>query len=131
MTNRLHICQTCARDAPRAADGRTRGQHLTAALLAALETHPVRAQLTVRKVPCLSGCLSPCNVSLRAPGKTSVRLSRLAPEHVTAVLAFASLYVESTDGEVDPLRLPVALEGKMTARIPAPPRAPCESVEPG
>jgi len=121
MTNRLHICQTCERDGPLADDGTSRGQRLSARINDALGASDLSEKLVIRKVPCLSGCLNPCNVSFRATGKASVRFGKLTEDQACDVVKFANLYVQSVDGDVDRDRWPESMREKMTARTPAPP----------
>ena len=123
MSDRLHICQTCERDGASERDGRTRGEHLTAAVAGLLARSDLAGLLSVRRVPCLSGCPNPCNVSFRAPGKTSLRFSRLAADDAAELLAFARLYVASATGEVEKTQWPESLRDRLTASLPAPPAA--------
>ena len=120
MSDRLHICQTCMRYEPPEADGRTLGQHLTDAIAEAREQAGLSDALVLRKVPCLSGCLRPCNVSFRAPGKSSIRFSKLRPEDAPHLIEFARQYMASTDGEVPREQWPEALQTRLTATTPAP-----------
>jgi len=120
MSNRLHICQTCERDGALAENGSSRGQRLTEQVLELLADSGLADQLTIRKVPCLSGCLNPCNVAFRASGKSSLRFGRLDESLAADVVAFASYYIASNDGDVDKSLWPEALQDRMTARTPAP-----------
>ena len=72
------------------------------------------------KVPCLNGCLSPCNVALRASGKFNLRFSRLEPDDAAAVLDFARTYLDHPTGDVPEEEWPEALRGKRTVRTPPP-----------
>ena len=126
MTNRIHLCQTCARDSPLVAGEVTRGARLSAAFLSVLEQAPISGQeniresLSIRRVPCLGGCLSPCNVSFRAPGKSSLRFSHLDEGSALDLLQFATLYVNSQDGDIDITNWPRGLVDKLSARTPPP-----------
>lgn len=120
MSNRLHICQTCERDGVLADDGSSRGQRLTGQIIDALAASDIGAELTIRKVPCLSGCPSPCNVSFRAVGKASLRFSKLDESFAADVIEFARHYLVSDDGEVDEALWPESLQSRLTARTPAP-----------
>jgi predicted metal-binding protein len=106
---------------PPDADGRTRGAALADAVEAALAAVPAAQRPTLRRVQCLTGCLRPCNVALRAAGKYSLRFSRLGAADAAAVLAFAALYGASTDGDVPEAQWPDALRGRNTVRVPPPP----------
>jgi len=115
MSDRLHICQTCERDGALADNGSSRGQRLTDQVLALLAESDLVDQLTIRKVPCLSGCLNPCNVAFRATGKSSIRFGRLNESLAADIVAFASHYIASRDGDVDETLWPDALRNRMTA----------------
>lgn len=120
MSNRLHICQTCVRDAAVDDSGLSRGQQLSALVVDAVAAAGLSQQLAIRKVPCLSGCVNPCNVSFRASGKASLRFGGLDDSLAGDVVAFARLYIGSNDGDVDESLWPRSLRQKMTARTPVP-----------
>jgi len=118
-SERLYVCETCVRDAPPDEDGRPLGRRLAAAIEAELARRPaLEARLLLRRVHCLNACLSPCSVALRAPGKASLRFSRLALQDASAVLDLAALYCAAPDGEPVPESWPPALAGKNSARTP-------------
>ena len=127
MHHRLNICQTCERDGPVESDGRTRGEHLTAALETLLAGSELRHLMSLRRVPCLSGCPNPCNASFKAPGKLSLRFSLLGEGEARDLLGFARLYIASEDGEVDEDQWPESLRIRLTATVPAPPAGPAAS----
>ena len=72
------------------------------------------------KVPCLNGCLSPCNVALRASGKFNLRFSLLKPDDARAVLDLVRNYLDHPTGDVPEEKWPEALRGKRTVRTPPP-----------
>ena len=123
MVDRLHICQTCERGAVPDGDGRTRGERLTASVRALLADGELGASLTLRCVPCLSGCPNPCNVAFRAPGKVGLRFSHLAAGDAADLVAFAELYLAAPTGEVEHSLWPASLSGRLTATTPVPPFA--------
>lgn len=92
------------------------------ALAAAVETELGRADLgpnlSFIKVPCLNGCLRPCNVALRADRKYNLRFSRVAPEDAGDVVALAAAYMRSDSGDLSGDAIPATLEGKQSARMP-------------
>ena len=115
--HRLYVCTTCVRDLRLTPGEPSRGKRLADQLEPGLDADP---RLHFIKVPCLNGCLSPCNVALRASGKFNLRFSRLAPEDAAAVLAFARTYMDHATGDVPEEQWPEALRGKRTVRTPPP-----------
>ena len=115
--HKLYVCQTCARDEFRGPDDPSRGQRLSVAIERELSKEPVDG-LTLVRVACLNGCLSPCNVSLRAPRKFALRLSRLDEAHARDVCALARTYIEDATGDVPQARWPTDLRGRLSARVP-------------
>ena len=115
--HRLYVCTTCVRDLRLAPGEPSRGQRLADELERGLDADP---RLHFIKVPCLNGCLSPCNVALRASGKFNLRFSRLEPADAAAVLDFARTYMNHATGDVPEGEWPDALRGKRTVRTPPP-----------
>ena len=133
--HRLYVCTTCVRDLRLAPGESSRGQRLAEELERGLDGRygdgrygdgragsgiGAGPRLHFIKVPCLNGCLSPCNVALRASGKFNLRFSRLEPDDAAAVLAFARTYLEHPTGDVPEEAWPEALRGKRTVRTPPP-----------
>ena len=89
-THRLYVCTTCVRDLRLTPGEASRGQRLAdeleQRLAGGLPGSAAGPRLRFLKVPCLNGCLRPCNVALRAPGKYNLRFSRLEPADAAAVL---------------------------------------------
>jgi len=77
-------------------------------------------QINLIRAPCLSGCLSPCNVALRCAGKYSLRFSRLGPDDAESILAFAAAYAQSATGEIPEQGWPAVLRGNRTVNTPPP-----------
>ena len=127
--HRLYVCTTCVRDLRLVPGESSRGQRLADELERGLNggegaegdggTGP-DPRLHFIKVPCLNGCLSPCNVALRASGKFNLRFSRLEPDDAGAVLDFARTYLDHPTGDVPEAEWPEALRGKRTVRTPPP-----------
>ena len=120
--DRLYVCETCIRDAPVPIDDRTEGQKLSDALKNGLSGSNLSSDLVFRQVHCLNGCLKPCNVALRAPGKFNLRFSLLREADAVAVLNMAELYIQHPTGDVPPDLWPSQLENKLTVRTPPPPQ---------
>ena len=124
--HRLYVCTTCVRDLRLAPGEPSRGQRLADEVQRCLDgrggdggigTDP---RLHFIKVPCLNGCLSPCNVALRASGKFNLRFSLLMPDDARAVLDFVRTYLDHPTGDVPEVEWPEALLGKRTVRTPPP-----------
>ena len=129
--HRLYVCTTCVRDLRPAPGEPSRGQRLAEELERGLDGRDgdgaggsggigAGPRLHFIKVPCLNGCLSPCNVALRASGKFNLRFSRLEPGDARAVLAFARTYLDHPTGDVPEEAWPEALRGRRTVRTPPP-----------
>ena len=128
--HRLYVCTTCVRDLRLAPGEPSRGQRLADKVQRCLDGRDAGAgadggigadpRLHFIKVPCLNGCLSPCNVALRASGKFNLRFSRLEPDDARAVLAFTRTYLDHPTGDVPEEEWPEALRGRRTVRTPPP-----------
>lgn len=124
--HRLYVCTTCVRDLRLAPGEPSRGQRLADEVQRCLDGRDGNGgigadpRLHFIKVPCLNGCLSPCNVALRASGKFNLRFSRLEPDDAAAVLDFARTYLGHPTGDVPEAEWPEALRGKRTVRTPPP-----------
>ena len=128
--HRLYVCTTCVRGLRLAPGESSRGQRLAGELergLARTSRRPssrgdrdAAPRLRLIKVPCLNGCLSACNVALRASGKYNLRFSRLQPGDAAAVLDLARTYLGHPTGDVPEAEWPEALRGKRTVRTPPP-----------
>ena len=128
--HRLYVCTTCVRDLRLAPGESSRGRRLAEELERGLDGRDgdggadsgigAGPRLHFIKVPCLNGCLSPCNVALRASGKFNLRFSRLVPDDAAAVLDFTRTYLDHPTGDVPEEEWPEALRGKRTVRTPPP-----------
>ena len=121
----LITCATCA-GAERDARGRSGGERLLEALQAA-RAAGVGPALTLSSVRCLWSCARSCAVYLRAPERPGYILCGLAPDDSSAraLLEYAELYAQSSDGAVPYKRWPDALRGHFLCRVPALPAAAC------
>ncbi len=121
--HRLYVCTTCVRDLRLAPGESSRGQRLADEVERSLNRNGDGnrdPRLHFIKVPCLNGCLRPCNVALRASGKYNLRFSRLEPGDAAAVLDLARTYLDHPTGDVPEEAWPEALRGKRTVRTPPP-----------
>ncbi len=118
----LFVCRTCARDVQLSPGDRSKGAELAERICNRLQNSRLACELHLRIVTCLNGCPNPCNVAFRGPGKVAFRFSGVAPGDEDAVLAFASEYVSSAQGDVPAEILPRNLRTKLRSRV-APPMA--------
>ena len=121
--HRLYVCTTCVRDLRLAPGEPSRGRQLAEAVKRQLELDGDGvggSALRFLQVPCLNGCLNPCNVALRASGKFNLRFSRLEPDDADSVLELARAYIGHPTGDVPEEEWPEALRGKRTVRTPPP-----------
>ena len=121
--HRLYVCTTCIRDLRLAPGESSRGQRLADEVERGLDGGGLRnagPRLHFIKAPCLNGCLSACNVALRASGKYNLRFSRLEPGDAAAVLDLARTYLDHPTGDVPEAEWPETLRGKRTVRTPPP-----------
>lgn len=119
-------CNTCG-GAQRETDGRSRGEHLIERLEQELARRGVDGApgsapgVSVTSVRCLWACKRSCAVMLRSSGRVGYVLVELEPtdESARALLDYARLYLETTDGAVPFKTWPNALRGHFLCRIPA------------
>ena len=118
--HRLYICTTCVRDGPAAPGGDTRGARLAAAVREELNCGPPDADFDLLQVPCLNGCLSPCNIALRATRKYNLRFSRIEPEEAPQVVQLLRVYMDDPLGDPPVDAWPRGLRGKRSVHTPPP-----------
>jgi predicted metal-binding protein len=114
----LLACETCG-SADRAVHGNTGGERLIAALRSALAERR-DSPVTLASVRCLWACKRSCAVHLRSAGRAGYVLCDLAPSESSAhaLLDYAAMYGESSDGAVPFRRWPDALRGHFLCRTP-------------
>ena len=111
MTGRLFVCSTCSRYAPPPSGQPTPGQRLHAACVRAAAD--MKADVVIRSVECLNGCLHPCMAALSTPGKSRIRLADLAIEDAAALIEATIAHAESELGRAEEEILPPALLRKL------------------
>ena len=116
----LAICRTCPRYERAPPPGeKTRGAALLDTVKAATSGWPLADAFLILGVQCLSGCPSPCNVTLEADDKPRVRFRHLGPQDAATVLELAALYYRSVqDSFLD--SLPAERRGKIGSITPPP-----------
>lgn len=99
MQARLFVCQTCCRYASNNAGEPTPGQKLHQACREAAQV--AKAEVVVRAVECLNGCLHACMAALSTPGRNRVRLSDLCVDDAHALIEAAIRHASSATGELE------------------------------
>lgn len=116
------VCNTCRVSAGTQQDdnGRRGGALLAEALRREQSAAPALAGIGIEEMPCLFACGRSCVVQIRAPGRIGYILGDFAPttEAAHAILTYARLHAESTEGQVDYGDWPEAVKGHFIARIP-------------
>jgi predicted metal-binding protein len=115
-------CETCGK-AELDASGRTRGEGLIALLRMRLSLSG-DVGVDVSSVRCLWACARSCAVFVRSPERVGYVIAGLEPTEVSAqaLIDYAALYVQSTEGAVPYKQWPAALKGHFHCRIPAAPQ---------
>jgi predicted metal-binding protein len=110
----LIVCSTC-----RGPDGATGGG---AALLKALLRlgRALETEVAVETMACLWSCGAGASVQLRAPGKIGYVMGGFAAADASDILAFATAYAATEDGDVPFDQWPKGVLGHFIARIPPP-----------
>lgn len=114
----ITICDTCKReDLPPRGDEQTQGEALATLVEAAasgVET------VKTRRVSCLMGCKSGCNVTIQAPNKLAYTLGDFIPdaEAAAGIVAYARAHADSDTGQVPYRTWPQAIKGHFVTRHP-------------
>lgn len=116
----LFVCTTCGstwKDGQRI--GTSAGEWLWQDLQVALADTGVQLE----PVTCLSACLNSCAVAISAPGKFSYLFGQLPArenrsEIAAALVQFAQLHQEKTDGFIPYAERPELLKNRVLGRIP-------------
>ncbi|HWI84747.1 MAG TPA: DUF1636 family protein [Sphingomonas sp.] len=115
---RLLVCRNCpGHDWPGSAGRAALGEQAGMALAVQLKQHLPRDAVVLRLVDCLSGCRTPCNARLSAPGKIGLWLHRLDRDDAPALAALAVAYAESEDGDLADAAWPGLLRGKLATAV--------------
>ena len=123
MTTWITVCDTCKRDGwDLTGAQRTDGEALAALVEAAAAGAP---DVRTRRVSCLMGCRTGCNVTVQAHGKLSYTLGNFEPldDAAAGLVAYASLHAASASGQVPYRDWPQAIKGHFVTRHPPLPPA--------
>jgi len=115
----IHVCVTCKPEGFVGEDTDKPGSILARELVAAARKMGASVDVELKAVNCLSVCKRPCTVSISGTGKFTYVIGDLEPgRDVDDILAFASLYGESSDGITKWRDRPEVVRKHTIARVP-------------
>lgn len=118
MTTWITICDTCKREGWAESGAEiTDGEAFAAQIETAAAGVP---NLKTRRVSCLMGCKSGCNVAVQAQGKLNYTLGDFTPDQDSAegIVAYAAMHAASDNGRVPFRDWPLAIKGHFVTRHP-------------
>ena len=118
MTTWITICDTCKREGWAESGAEiTDGEAFAAQIETAAAGVP---NLKTRRVSCLMGCKSGCNVTVQAQGKLNYTLGDFTPDQDSAegIVAYAAMHAASDNGRVPFRDWPLAIKGHFVTRHP-------------
>ena len=118
MPTIITICETCKRE-----DWKEKGiKESDGFELAQLieKSSVTEEKVITRRHSCLMGCDHGCNVTIQDNKKLSYVLGNFKPtsEDAEAIILYANLHANSTNGQVPYREWPQAIKGHFVARIP-------------
>ena len=118
MPTIITICETCKRE-----DWKEKGLKESDGfeLAQLIEKSSVTEEKVItRRHSCLMGCDHGCNVTIQDNKKLSYVLGNFKPtsEDAEAIILYANLHANSTNGQVPYREWPKAIKGHFVARIP-------------
>ena len=118
MPTIITICETCKRE-----DWKEKGLKESDGfeLAQLIEKSSVTEEKVItRRHSCLMGCDNGCNVTIQDNKKLSYVLGNFKPtsEDAEAIILYANLHANSTNGQVPYREWPQAIKGHFVARIP-------------
>ena len=118
MPTIITICETCKRE-----DWKEKGLKESDGfeLAQLIEKSSVTEEKVItRRQSCLMGCDHGCNVTIQDNKKLSYVLGNFKPtsEDAEAIILYANLHANSTNGQVPYREWPQAIKGHFVARIP-------------
>ncbi len=99
MKSIVYICASCDRFAAQEQGSPCAGERFARSV----EAHVTAtgADLFVRRVDCLNGCLGPVNACLIARGKPTYRITNLGLEDTSALILVAAAFRTASTGKID------------------------------
>lgn len=122
MTTWITICDTCKRDGwAESGEEITDGETLAKLIEAAADGVP---NLRTRRVSCLMGCKSGCNVAIQAADKLNYTIGDFEPlqDAAEGIVAYAAKHAASETGQVPYREWPQAIKGHFVTRHPPLPK---------
>ncbi|MEJ6396928.1 DUF1636 domain-containing protein [Yoonia sp. 208BN28-4] len=116
MTTWITICDTCKRTGWEETGAETTdGEKLANLVEAAAADLP---DVRTRRMTCLMGCKSGCNVTIQAQDKLTYTLGDFEPleEAAEGIANYAALHAQSETGQVPFRTWPVAIKGHFVTR---------------
>lgn len=126
MTTWITVCDTCKRPGWEETGAQTTDGETFAALIEAAATGLPDVQ--TRRVSCLMGCKTGCNVTIQAADKLCYTLGDFTPDSAAAagIADYAALHAQSETGQVPYRTWPQAIKGHFVTRHPPLPKDPTE-----
>ncbi|HQS68546.1 MAG: hypothetical protein B7Y36_08645 [Novosphingobium sp. 28-62-57] len=115
----LKVCVTCDRTVPTGPGQKGHGAQLADCIETVLQDRAVAGNITMRRVPCLSGCKHPGNIAVGAMGRATIRFHNLRPEKARVVVEMAARFQARGDGSWDEKAIPEELNDHLAAVIHA------------
>lgn len=116
MTTWITICDTCKRTGWEETGAEiTDGEALATLVEVAAKDLP---DVRTRRMTCLMGCKSGCNVTIQAAGKLTYTLGDFEPlqDAAAGIAAYAALHAQSETGQVPFRTWPQAIKGHFVTR---------------
>lgn len=118
MTTWITICDTCKREGwDSGTMAQTDGEALAGLIEAAASG---LAGVKTRRVSCVMGCKSGCNIAIQAPDKLNYTLGDFTPDADAAagIVAYAQAHAQSATGQVPFRDWPQSIKGHFVTRHP-------------
>lgn len=118
MTTWITICDTCKREGWDQGDmAQTDGEKLAILIESAANGLP---DVKTRRVSCLMGCKSGCNVAIQGKAKLNYTLGDFVPDADAAsgIVAYANAHAQSATGQVPYRDWPQEVKGHFVTRHP-------------
>ena len=118
MPTIITICETCKREGWKDKGLKEPDGFELAKLIENIPTQ--KENIVIRRHACLMGCDHGCNVTIQDNKKLSYVLGNFKPlkEDAEAIVFYANLHADSSNGQVPYREWPQAIKGHFVARIP-------------
>lgn len=118
MTTWITICDTCKREGWETGPMAQTDGEVLAALVEVAATG--LSDIKTRRVSCLMGCKTGCNIAIQALGKLNYTLGSFTPDNEAAsgIVAYAMAHAQSATGQVPYRDWPQSIKGHFVTRHP-------------